>query len=101
MSTDLFIVGGDGDLALRKLYPSLYYLEMNDCMPESMRIIGSARTGQTREDFHAKIKLWLQKSVDAKLFSENKWQSFANKIYFAQGDATDPESLAKIGQEFF
>ncbi|WP_096087735.1 glucose-6-phosphate dehydrogenase [Agaribacterium haliotis] len=101
MSTDLLIVGGDGDLALRKLYPSLYYLEINDCMPEGMRIIGSARTGQSREEFHAKIKLWLQKAVDASLFSEEKWLSFADKIYFAQGDATQPEQLKLIGEEFF
>ena len=101
MSTDLFIVGGDGDLALRKLYPSLYYLEINDCMPENIRIIGSARTGQTREEFHAKIKRWLQSSVDDKLYSEEKWQSFADRIYFAQGDATQPDQLKKIGAEFF
>ncbi len=101
MSTDLFIVGGDGDLALRKLYPSLYYLEINDCMPDSMRIIGTARTGQSREEFQAKIKKWLVQSVDEKLYSEEKWLSFANKIYFAQGDATKPDDLEKIGQEFF
>ncbi len=101
MSTDLFIVGGDGDLALRKLYPSLYYLEINDCMPDSMRIIGTARTGQTREAFHAKIKKWLVQAVDPKLYSEEKWLSFSDKIHFAQGDATNPDALKQIGEEFF
>lgn len=101
MSTDLFIVGGDGDLALRKLFPSLYYLEINSCMPDSMRIIGTARTGQTREEYHAKIKQWLIDIVDPKLYSEEAWLSFSKKIYFAQGDATNAESLEKIGQEFF
>jgi len=101
MSTDLLIVGGDGDLALRKLYPSLYYLEINDCMPDDMRIIGSARTGQTREAFHAKIKAGLIRGVDKKLFSEEKWQRFADRIYFGQGDATKPDQLKKIGEELF
>jgi len=101
MSTDLLIVGGDGDLALRKLYPSLYYLELNGCMPEGTRIIGMARTGQTREEFHEKIHAWLQKNVKQGLYSEDKWKSFVEKIYFAQGDATDPESLNTVKREFF
>jgi glucose-6-phosphate 1-dehydrogenase (EC 1.1.1.49) len=61
MNTDLLIVGGDGDLALRKLYPSLYFLELNNCMPDNTRIIGMARTGQTRDEFRAKIHTWLKR----------------------------------------
>ena len=95
MNTDLLIVGGDGDLALRKLYPSLYYLELNDCMPEDIRIIGSARTEQTQEEFHAKVKTWLEKSV-GELFSEEKWASFSSRIHFARADATNPESLGQL-----
>ncbi|MFT5083621.1 MAG: glucose-6-phosphate 1-dehydrogenase [Lentisphaeria bacterium] len=101
MNTDLLIVGGDGDLALRKLYPSLYYLELNNCMPDNMRIIGMARTANERPEFLAKIKEWLQQNVAEELYTEELWKSFSSKIYFAQGDATNPESLNKVKQEFF
>lgn len=101
MSTDLFIVGGDGDLALRKLYPSLYYLEINDCMPDSMRIIGTARTAQSQEEYHAKIKHWLKENIETELYSEAKWLSFSKKIYFAQGDATNHDDLKRIEKDFF
>lgn len=101
MKTDFFIVGGDGDLALRKLYPALYYLELNDCMPENFRIIGSARTGQSQEEFHAKVKTWLQKSIPRELFTEDKWASFSSRLFFAQGDATKPDALAQIRDEWF
>ena len=100
MNTDMLIVGGDGDLALRKLYPSLYYLELNNCMPENTRIIGMARTGQTREEFLVKVKEWLKANVAAELFSEEKWESYSQKIFFAQGDATNAESLGKVREEF-
>ncbi len=101
MNTDLLIVGGDGDLALRKLYPSLYYLELNNCMPENIKIIGMARTANDRDNFLAKVKDWLQKNIAEELFSEEKWESYSSKICFAQGDATDPESLAKVKESFF
>ena len=101
MNTDLLIVGGDGDLALRKLYPSLYFLELNNRMPENTRIIGMARTGQTREEFHSKIHQWLKSSIKEELYSEEKWQSFASKIWFGQADATNPESLGQVGKNYF
>lgn len=100
MNTDLLIVGGDGDLALRKLYPSLYYLELNDCMPENIKIIGMARTANERGAFLAKVKEWLQANVSEALYSDEKWESFSSRIYFAQGDATNPESLGKVKEEF-
>lgn len=100
MNTDLLIVGGDGDLALRKLYPSLYYLELNNCMPENIKIIGMARTAHERAPFLAKVKEWLQGNVSEALYSDEKWEAFSNRIYFAQGDATNPESLSKVKQEF-
>lgn len=100
MSTDILIVGGDGDLALRKLYPSLYYLELNDSMPKGTRIIGTARTSQSQEDFLAKVHKWLKNNISEKLYDENKWNDFAERIRFAQGDATNPESLSKLRQDY-
>lgn len=100
MKTDILIVGGDGDLALRKLYPSLYYLELNNCMPEGTRIIGTARTQQSQEDFLAKVEKWLKENVKKGLFDEQKWKSFSEKLVFAQGDATNAESLKAIDKMY-
>lgn len=100
MNTDLLIVGGDGDLALRKLYPSLYYLELNQCMPENTRIIGMARTANERTAFLAKVKEWLQNNIAESLYSDDLWEKFSARIQVAQGDATSPESLAKVKEEF-
>ncbi len=99
MNTDFLIVGGDGDLALRKLYPSLYYLELNDCMPDNTRIFGMARTGQSQDEFLGKVQKWLKENVAEELYSDEKWQSFAQKIKFVQGDATNSKSLCKMKDE--
>lgn len=100
MNTDLLIVGGDGDLALRKLYPALYYLELNKCQPEYLKIIGIARTANEHSAFLEKVKAQVVANVASENFYEEIWQRFADKLCFIQGDATDPESLVKIKQEF-
>ena len=100
MNTDILIVGGDGDLALRKLYPSLYYLELNECMPPNTRIIGTARTEQTQEQFLTKVHEWLKENIAADLYSKEKWDTFSKKISFARGDATDPDSLELVKDNY-
>lgn len=95
MNTDILIVGGDGDLALRKLYPAFYYLTLNDCMPPNTRIFGMARTFSEQADFMARVKEWLQENVGS-LYDEQVWQAFCPCITFVQGDSTNPDDLRRL-----
>lgn len=101
MNIDMLIVGGYGDLALRKLYPALYLLELSGSLPEHVRIFGMARKAQERGEFHTKVQQWLRDNLAEDLYDEVTWQSFADKLYFAQGDATEPASLAEAQKKYF
>mgnify|MGYP006188456447 CR=1 FL=1 len=96
MNTDMLIVGGDGDLALRKLYPALYYLELNGCMPENTSIVGSARTPHEPDEFLSTVHTWLKENVAEKHYDEATWQKFSQRLHFEQGDATKPDDLKRI-----
>jgi glucose-6-phosphate 1-dehydrogenase len=61
MGMDVFIIGGDGDLALRKLYPSLYYLEVNDSMPDDLRILARHAPGSRKKTLFRKFILGSRK----------------------------------------
>lgn len=100
MNTDILIVGGDGDLALRKLYPALYYLTLNGCMPENARIFGMARSHNEQNEFLAKVKEWLQENTGA-LYDEAIWQEFSKCLVFVQGDSTKVEDLTRIKETHF
>jgi glucose-6-phosphate 1-dehydrogenase len=100
MSTDILIVGGDGDLALRKLYPALYYLALNGCMPINTRIFGMARSHNTQEEFLAKVKEWLKDNTGT-LYNDSIWETFSACLTFVQGDSTKPEDLARINKDHF
>lgn len=68
----LTIFGITGDLAHRKLLPSLYYLAKNEMLPKSLRIIGITRTGTTID----KVMSSIREAVEA------------------QGDSCDEEVLS-------
>jgi glucose-6-phosphate 1-dehydrogenase len=99
MNTDMLIVGGDGDLALRKLYPALYYLELNGCMPENTNVVGTARTAHEPEEFLATVHAWLKENVPEKNYDEAVWQKFSKRLHFERGDATKPDDLKRIKEK--
>lgn len=100
MKTDILIVGGDGDLALRKLYPALYYLILNKCMADDIRIFGMARTHNEQTEFLKKVNEWLKEQTGA-LYDEAIWQAFSRRLTFVQGDSTKVEDLQRIKDTCF
>ncbi len=99
MNTDILIVGGDGDLALRKLYPAFYYLTLNGYMPENTRIFGMARTHNEQDEFLLKVKEWLKENTGS-LYDEAIWEEFSKCLMFVQGDSTKVESLTHIKEKY-
>lgn len=96
MNIDMLIVGGDGDLALRKLYPALYYLELNGCMPENTNIVGTARTPHEPDEFIELAHRWLKENVAERNYDAAVWKKFSKRLRFERGDATKPDDLQRI-----
>ncbi len=97
MYCDILIVGGDGDLALRKLYPALYHLDEANCLPDCLRIVGLARTARAPEDFRERVRERLNKSVAPNNVDPGVWDRFAARLCHEPVDATylaDMEALA-------
>ena len=54
----LVLFGGGGDLAMRMLLPSLYFLEYDGLLPDGLKIIGAARSGlEGREEYHGQASV--------------------------------------------
>lgn len=100
MKTDILIIGGDGDLALRKLYPALFYLSLNGYMPEHTKIYGMARSHNDQDAFIAKVHDWLKENT-GKHYDEKTWLELSKQITFVQGDSTKPEDIQRIKDQYF
>ncbi len=99
----LVLFGGGGDLAMRMLLPSLYFLEHDGLLPDDLKIIGAARSEETPAEYVAKVRSAVESKAKADdAWSPDVWDRFAARLDYLAVDATSAESLKplkdKVGQ---
>jgi glucose-6-phosphate 1-dehydrogenase len=95
----LIIFGGTGDLTKRKLIPALYDLACIGCTNPNFDVLGIGRTPLSDEQFRERLQEGAAKSKDARDFSEEGWQSFAERIHYLEGDANHPDFFPVLKQK--
>ena len=77
----LVLFGGSGDLARRKLMPSLYELQAHDRLPDRFAIVGFALTKRTREEYQRHIRRALDEFASVPV-DEQAWKKFSDRLYY-------------------
>ncbi|KAJ2944637.1 hypothetical protein O0L34_g3988 [Tuta absoluta] len=54
------LLGASGDLAKKKIYPTIWYLYRDNLLPENTRFVGYARTKQTIAEVREKCKKYMK-----------------------------------------
>ncbi|HEY1071936.1 glucose-6-phosphate dehydrogenase [Brevundimonas sp.] len=93
----LILFGGGGDLAMRMLLPSLYFLDHDGLLPDDLKIIGAARSSESAEDYVAKVREAVKPRAEADDgWDEASWARMKSRLDYLAVDATDPASLAPL-----
>ena len=98
----LILFGGGGDLALRMLLPSLYFLDHDGLLDPELKIIAAARSDETRDDYIARVRASVEpRATSDDAWSDDTWTRLANRLDYVALDATSADELkalkAKIG----
>lgn len=88
---DIVVFGGTGDLALRKLMPSLFLRDRDAQIPPESRIFGVSRSDLTSADYVARLREGLERHLDPADLDEEVWQRFSARIAHVKLDATKPD----------
>jgi len=99
LNCDFLIIGGDGDLALRKLYPALFSLCVGGNLPDCLRVLALARREISQDEFLELVYSWLEGSKFAAQVSDETWNTFSSRIVYCKQDATSSEGLARVRSE--
>ncbi len=93
---DLVIFGGTGDLARRKILPSLYRRFCDGQMPPEARIIGAARTDHDEGSYRAFVAEALREFVSGRICAAGSINAFVEQITYLPVDAKGKEGWAEL-----
>jgi glucose-6-phosphate 1-dehydrogenase len=96
---DLVIFGATGDLARRKILPSLYRRMAAQQMPAEARIIGAARSKMSKSDFRKLVAEAIEEFVQPAEILRDVVDQFLSCVDYATVDASGDDgwsTLAKI-----
>ena len=92
--TDLVIFGGGGDLSLRMLLPSLFWLQHDGLLPDDLRIWTISRSAEDREAFLDRIRT----SIGPASGEGEAFERPAERLTYLSLDATSGEGLGPLAE---
>lgn len=75
------IFGSSGDLAKRKLFPSIFLLFAQDLLPKTTNIVGYARTEMSIDQFFEKLHPFIEKLLTDEKMTK-KYQEFKKRCHY-------------------
>ncbi|TCD47954.1 glucose-6-phosphate dehydrogenase [Chlorobium sp. N1] len=95
----IVIFGATGDLARRKLFPSVFDLFRYGHLPEEYRVIGTGRRDLSHEAFRRTVLEALRASPGAGGFDEEAIAPFLRRIFYVRLDISEPEGYHRLHRE--
>ncbi|NGP46754.1 glucose-6-phosphate dehydrogenase [Bacillaceae bacterium SIJ1] len=96
-SCAIVIFGATGDLAKRKLFPSLYNLFKNGNLSHRFSVVGVARRKWSNDYFRERVIEAVQEA-SGETVSEEEARSFSEHFYYHPFDVTDTASFTSLKQ---
>jgi glucose-6-phosphate 1-dehydrogenase len=94
----LLLFGATGDLAHRMLLPSLYGLHADGLLPESFRIVCTARSDLDDQQYRASAVEALKEYVPANFYDPKTALIFSRRLSYVSLDATKAEGFKKLAK---
>ena len=94
----IVIFGATGDLAIRMLFPSLYFLDYEGLLWDRLMVIGSARSDLSHEQFENLVLEAVKKRADGH-FDDKVWEKFRKRLRYYSVNAADADSYDRMAEE--
>lgn len=92
--TDFVIVGGTGDLALRKIFPALFHRFLDGQIPEDCALIAAARHPIPKDEFLSLLRPFCDDVINAE--NEADWDAFGGRVQIIGFDVKTGEGAGDI-----
>lgn len=94
--SDYVIIGGTGDLALRKIFPALFYRFLDNQVTDAFRFVAAARKMGTRDEFIAKLKPFCHEAIASVADGDAQFERFVALISLQALDVASGNGGAEL-----
>lgn len=92
----MVLFGGSGDLSLRMLFPSLYYLARDGLLPVDFHVLAVARSIPASGDFRHTLKQALVSRIPGEYFDAGCCDRFLSRVETLQLDLGQKEEFVRL-----
>ncbi|CAL9107435.1 glucose-6-phosphate 1-dehydrogenase [Musa troglodytarum] len=98
-TVSITVVGASGDLAKKKIFPALFALFYEDCLPKHFTVFGYARTQLTDEELRNMIGKTLTCRIDKRENCGDKMEQFLQTCFYHSGQYGSEENFLELDRK--
>ncbi|ABB23195.1 glucose-6-phosphate dehydrogenase [Pelodictyon luteolum] len=95
----IVIFGATGDLAHRKLFPSVFDLALHQHLPDEYRVIGCGRRSFSHQEFRDMVLRSLQDASGNAGFDDGVLNAFLRRLFYVRLDIAESEGYHRLYRE--
>ncbi|CAI9775280.1 unnamed protein product [Fraxinus pennsylvanica] len=98
-TVSITVVGASGDLAKKKIFPALFALYYEDCLPEHFTIFGYARSKMTDAELRNMVSKTLTCRIDKRENCGEKMEQFLKRCFNHSGQYDSKENFVELDKK--
>lgn len=98
-TVSITVVGASGDLAKKKIFPALFALYYEDCLPKHFTIFGYARSKMTDAELRKMISGKLTCRIDKRENCEDKMDQFLERCFYHPGQYNSEVNFKELDKK--
>ncbi|GAV71331.1 G6PD_N domain-containing protein/G6PD_C domain-containing protein [Cephalotus follicularis] len=98
-SLSITVVGASGDLAKKKIFPALFALYYEDCLPKHFTIYGYARSKMTDAELRIMVSKTLTCRIDKRENCGEKMDQFLKRCFYYSGHYDSQDNFAELDKK--
>lgn len=98
-TVSITVVGASGDLAKKKIFPALFALYYEDCLPKHFTVYGYARSKMTDAELRTMVSRTLTCRIDKRENCGEKMDQFLERCFYHSGQYDSEENFRELDKK--
>lgn len=98
-TVSITVVGASGDLAKKKIFPALFALYYEGCLPKHFTVYGYARSKMTDAELRTMVSQTLTCRIDKRENCGEKMEQFLERCFYHSGQYDSQENFAELDKK--